>query len=254
MGKDNAVAVKILHRARDGGAPPGLSCVELPFSPDDALAADIDRHWSRLSKRSADLGRTWYNGELWSPVGVQAGTVQVRQGYFRDYIGTRHLPASVLAHERISPVSVAILPVEVDRPGGRIKALRFFRRAGHSLDFAGYFSGLGGLMEPQSDGLDPQVTAIREVGEECGLTITGDDLTYLGTASIGPTHAISYCYLLEVTQQMMQQGFTFSDGEMTHSIKMPTATVRLLQWKLTPAAAWVKEFCRLVTDQHGHRF
>ena len=144
--------------------------------------------------------------------------MQVRQGYFRDYIGTRHLPASVLAHERISPVSVAILPVEVDRPGGRIKALRFFRRAGYSLDFAGYFSGLGGLMEPQSDGLDPQVTAIREVGEECGLTITGDDLTYLGTASIGPTHAISYCYLLEVTQQMMQQGFTFSDGEMTHSI------------------------------------
>ena len=254
MGNDNAVAIKILHRARDGETPPALSSVELPFLPDDALAADIEHQWSRLSKRSARLGRTWYNGELWSPIGVEAGTVTVRKGYFRDYVGTRHLPASVPALERISPVSVAILPVEVDRPGGRIKALRFFRRAGHSLDFAGYFSGLGGLMEPQVDGLDPRLTAIREVGEECGLMITADDLTYLGTASVGPTHAISYCYLLEVTEQMTQQGFTFRDGEMTHSIKMPTATVRLLQWKLTPAAAWVKAFCRLVTDQHGHRF
>lgn len=253
MGKETAVTVKILHRARDGGQPPVLASVDVPFCPDEALSGYIAQQWVKMSNRSARIGRTWYNGDLWSPLGYCDGVLQVRRASFRDYVGTRHLPMAVTADKRISPVSVAILPVDVDEPGGRIRALRFFRRAGHSLDFGGYLSGLGGLMDPALDGLDPTLTAIREVGEESGLAITVNDLTYLGTASVGPTHAVSYCYLLEVTKQMTQQGFVFQDGEMTHSLKAPTAALRLLQWKLTPAAAWVKMFCQLVTDQHAHR-
>ena len=240
---------KFLHRADQADAsPPKLRLVDEPFQPDSALSDRIERCWLEMSARSVAKGRAWYNGEIWSPLDFRDNSLLVRSADFKSYIGTRRLSADISLRDRVSPVSVAILPIEVDHVGGPITSLRFFRRHGNSLDFAGYFSGLGGLMDPEKDGLSPIATAIREVGEECGLNIAETQLTYLGAVSVSPQGSVSFCYLLELDRSSLSGGFEFADGEMTHSIRVPSLLLRAVQWKVTPAAGWVKGFARLVLD------
>ena len=251
------MSVEIWHRADwENSAAPTLVDDGSAFQATVEQAKRTEAIWAEKSRESAKKGREWYNGTLWSPVQPPSATsnqITVRKTWFKDFVGTRRDGAGVPMDQRVGPLSVAILPVVVDKIGGRVRHIRFFRRSGNSLDFAGYFSGLGGLMDPDKDGVDPVKTAIREVREESGLVIGPENLTYLGTACIKPECAVAYCYAMEIEKSAIDQGLVFADGEITHSLGVPIWLARAITWPVVPAAGWVKAFARMLKEQHSHR-
>lgn len=239
----------------DSAPPPIEARVDAqPFAPDDQLRLHIDQLWERRTAQSARVGRDWYNGQIWRPLGFADGKLQVSQDWFKNFIGTAKLPAKTAHAERVGHVSVAVLPALVEEYGGRALGGVLFRRAANALAFGGWLSGLGGFMEPPNDGTDPLAAALREIREETGLEIQRSQLHYIGLGHSAASGAFNYCFVLELTAKDLDRGISFNDGEMTGYRRVPLWLLHVLASGWVPLVApWVRAFAKRTLEHFADR-